>query len=324
MYKKIFKTIKKYDNIVIARHISVDPDAMSSQIALRDSIRLTFPEKKVYAIGNGTVRFNYMGKLDRGVDYSQLENVLLIVLDTPDKRRIDMDEHNLNYSYSIKIDHHPFIEKTCDLEFIQDTKSSAAEVVCDLLKNTKLKINKEIAETLYCGIVSDTNRFLFNNSNQDTFKTIAYLIEKYNIDITKCYNNLYKRPFEEVKLLGYMAQNMKISENGVGYIKVTSEILTKYNLDSASSGNLINEFNHIEGVLVWITATEDTKNSLIRISIRSRGPVINKIAEKYNGGGHKLASGARVPSYEEVDMLIKDLDKVCKKYIESGECDENY
>ena len=80
----------------------------------------------------------------------------------------------------------------------------------------------------------------------------------------------------------------------------------------------------IEGVLVWITATEDTKNSLIRISIRSRGPVINKIAERYNGGGHKLASGARVPSYEEVDMLIKDLDKVCKKYIESGECDENY
>ena len=324
MYKKIFKTIKKYDNIVIARHISVDPDAMSSQIALRDSIRLTFPEKKVYAIGNGTVRFNYMGKLDHGIDYSSLENVLLIVLDTPDKRRIDMDEHHLKYDYSIKIDHHPFVEKTTDLEFIQDTKSSAAEVVCDLLKNTKLIMNKEIAETLYCGIVSDTNRFLFNNSNQDTFKTIAYLIEKYNIDITKCYNNLYKRPFEEVKLLGYMAQNMKLTENGVGYIKVTNEILTKYNLDSASSGNLINEFNHIEGVLVWITATEDTKNSIIRISIRSRGPVINKVAEKYNGGGHKMASGARVPSYEEVDMLIKDLDKVCKKYIESGECDENY
>ena len=324
MYKKIFKTIKKYDNIVIARHISVDPDAMSSQIALRDSIRLTFPEKKVYAIGNGTVRFNYMGKLDHGIDYSSLENVLLIVLDTPDKRRIDMDEHNLKYDYSIKIDHHPFVEKTTDLEFIQDTKSSAAEVVCDLLKNTKLVMNKQIAETLYCGIVSDTNRFLFNNSNQDTFKTIAYLIEKYDIDITKCYNNLYKRPFEEVKLLGYMAQNMKLTENGVGYIKVTNDILTKYNLDSASSGNLINEFNHIEDVLVWITATEDTKNSIIRISIRSRGPVINKIAERYNGGGHKLASGARVPSYEEVDMLIKDLDKVCKKYIESGECDENY
>ena len=48
MYKKIFKEIKKYDTIVIARHVGVDPDAMASQIALRDSIKLTFPEKKSF------------------------------------------------------------------------------------------------------------------------------------------------------------------------------------------------------------------------------------------------------------------------------------
>lgn len=51
MYKQIYKYIKKYDNIVIARHIGVDPDAMASQVALRDSIKLTFPEKKVLAVG---------------------------------------------------------------------------------------------------------------------------------------------------------------------------------------------------------------------------------------------------------------------------------
>ena len=45
MFKQIYKEIKKYNNIVIARHVGVDPDAMASQIALRDSIRLTFPEK---------------------------------------------------------------------------------------------------------------------------------------------------------------------------------------------------------------------------------------------------------------------------------------
>ena len=48
MYKKIYNTIKKYNNIVIARHINVDPDAMASQIALRDSIRLTFSDKNVF------------------------------------------------------------------------------------------------------------------------------------------------------------------------------------------------------------------------------------------------------------------------------------
>ena len=43
MFKQIYKEIKKYNNIVIARHVGVDPDAMASQIALRDSIKLTFP-----------------------------------------------------------------------------------------------------------------------------------------------------------------------------------------------------------------------------------------------------------------------------------------
>ena len=47
MYKEIFKAIKAYNNIVIARHVGVDPDAMSSQIALKNSIKLTFPEKNV-------------------------------------------------------------------------------------------------------------------------------------------------------------------------------------------------------------------------------------------------------------------------------------
>ena len=51
MFKEIYKKIKKYDTIVIARHIGVDPDAMASQIGLRDSIRLTFPGKKVLAVG---------------------------------------------------------------------------------------------------------------------------------------------------------------------------------------------------------------------------------------------------------------------------------
>lgn len=86
MYKKIFKEIKKYDVIVIARHIGVDPDAMASQIALRDSIKLTFPEKKVLAIGTGSAKFSFLGKLDKA---EKVNNALLIITDTPDRKRID-------------------------------------------------------------------------------------------------------------------------------------------------------------------------------------------------------------------------------------------
>jgi len=323
MYKQVFKTIKKHDNIVIVRHVGVDPDAMASQIALKEAIKYTFPEKKVFALGSGTTKFNYIGKLDKYTDVEGLNNILLIVLDTPDEKRVDKGEFN-EYTYSIKIDHHPFIEKFCDIEIIDDKKSSASEMVFELIENTKLEMNKEIAETIYYGIIADTNRFLFNNSTNKTFKNVAIMLEKYNIDIVKCYQKLYRRQFNEIELFGYMASNMKITENGVGFVKVGTEVLNKYKLDSASSGNLINEFNNIDELLVWLSATEDIKNSCIRISIRSRGPEINKVAEKYNGGGHKLASGARLSSFEDVDLLIKDLDKACKKYIESSEMYENY
>ena len=62
--------------------------------------------------------------------------------------------------------------------------------------------------------------------------------------------------------------------------------------------------------------SEDVKNNQYKFNIRSRGPVINVAAEKYNGGGHAMASGARVKTIEEVNLLIKDIDDLCKAYIE--------
>lgn len=318
MYNEIFDLIKSYNNIVVARHVGVDPDAMASSVALRDSIKLTFPEKNVFVIGNGSVRFNFMGLLDKGIDFNQMDNILLIVTDTPDKRRVDMEELT-HYEKSIKIDHHPFIEKFCDVELIDPEKSSASEMVYDLINNTPLVVNKHICEVLFAGIVGDTNRFLFNNSKCETFNVVADMIKNYDIDITKVYYNLYKRPLSEVKFFGHMANSIETTENGVGYMILKNSDLVSYGVDSATSGNLINEFNNIGELLIWLSATEDVKNNFIRVSVRSRGPVINTVLERHGGGGHALASGAKLKTFEEVDNLIKDLDNLCKDYLESSD-----
>ena len=319
MYKKIFKEIKKYKTIVIARHIGVDPDAMASQIALRDSIKLTFPEKKVIAVGTGSAKFTFLGKLDK---LEKFNNALLIVTDTPDRRRVDGPNVD-DFDYAIKIDHHPFIEKFCDLELIEDTATSVCEVIMKLIKNTGLKCNKEIAEVLFMGLVSDSNRFLFSSCTAETFSLVSEYLDEYKFDISSLYQQLYSRPLNEVRLEGYISLNMTVTENKLGYIKITDEIINKFGVDSASAGNLVNNFNFINEVLVWATITEDLKNDQIRVSIRSRGPGINHIAEKYHGGGHKQASGVKLKTFDEAMELMNDLDKFLAEYNSKEETLEN-
>lgn len=312
IYKEIYKTIKSFDKIVIARHLGVDPDAMASSLALKQIILNTFPNKKVYAVGVPTSRFKYMGTLDK-INDEIAKDALLIVLDTPDKRRVDIENID-NFKSSIKIDHHPFVEKFCDIEYFNEDASSTCEIILDMIYNTKLILDKKSAELLFQGIVSDTNRFTTINTSYKTFDLVHRLIKDTNINFTSLYDNLYMRPMSEIRLQGYISQNLTVTENGLAYIKLTNDIIKELGVDSASAGNMINNFNYIDEVIVWAFISEDVKNNIIKVTMRSRGPIINTIASKHNGGGHERASGARVTTFEEVDILLDELDNVCKEY----------
>lgn len=314
MYTDLIDKIREYDTIVIARHIGVDPDALCSQLALRDSILLTYPEKKVYAVGTGSVKFISIGKLDRLENFT---DALLIVCDTPDKKRVDSVKID-DFKYSIKIDHHPFIEKYCDLEFIEDDKTSTCEIIMNVIKNTELKCNSSISELLYMGLVSDSNRFLFNSCTANTFSLVSYYLDNYPFNLSDAYQKLYIRPLSEVRLEGYISSNMIVTENKLGYIVIDDFLINSLGVDSASAGNMINNFNFIKEVLVWVTITEDKKNNQYRVSIRSRGPIINHVASKFNGGGHSYASGVRTKTLDEAMDVVKELDLELIKYNKEG------
>lgn len=311
--KNIFKVIKKYQNIVLARHIGPDPDAVASQIALRDSIKLTFPDKNVYAVGNSVNKFKYFGDLDK-IDDGKLDNPLLIVLDVPNKHRIDGINYD-NYDYVIRIDHHPNVEEIADLEYVDDKRSSTCELIVDLITRTKLKMNENIAANLFLGLVADSDRFLLSYTTPKTFKTATYLIEKYNLNINKLYSNLYERPINEVKFQSYIALNMVVTENNFGYIKLDKKVMDEFKVDSSAASNMINSFNFIKELYAWAFSSYDEKSDIYKINIRSRGPVINTVASKYNGGGHMFASGARIKLESDVDSLFKELDEATKEYI---------
>ena len=312
IFKQIYKQIKKYNKIVIARHIGADPDALGSTLGLKEVILNAFPNKEVYVVGTPAARHKYIGLLDKFTE-DMYENSLLIVLDTPNKCRVDGVDVD-RFEYKIKIDHHPFIEKYADIELIDDSSSSASQLIVELIQNTKLKINKAAAEKLYIGIVSDTDRFLHYYTTSKTFDMVSYIIKETNIDFTKLYENMYVRSLHDLRFQSYIINNLILTKDGFGYIKLDQDILDEYEVDVSTATNVVNNLSYIEDMYSWAIFAYDKNNDNVRGSIRSRGPIINNIAEKYNGGGHIYASGVRLKDFDTAALLIDDLNDVCKEY----------
>ena len=316
IFNQIYKLIKKYNKIVIARHIGADPDALGSTLGLKEAILNTFPNKEVFVVGVPASRHKYIGELDRFTE-DMYDSSLLIVLDTPNLKRIDGVEVD-RFEYKIKIDHHPFIEKFCNIELIDESASSASQLVIELIKNTKLKINKESAEKLFIGVVGDTNRFLYYYTTAKTFELVAYLFKETNLDFTSLYENMYLRSLHDLKFQSYVINNLTLTENGFGYLKIEQEVLDEFGVDAATATNMVNNLTYIKDMYSWALFAYDKSINSVRGSIRSRGPIINEIAANYNGGGHIYAAGVRGIDFNEVENLIKDLDEVCKKYKEDN------
>lgn len=312
-FDDIYNIIKKYDKIVIGRHVSPDPDAIASQIALRDSIKLTFPNKDVYAIGAGVSKFKYLGNLDRIDEFEDLSGSLLVVLDLPNYKRLDM-QGEINYDAVLKIDHHPAEDIIGDVDWTDETKSSACEMLTQFLLDSKMKMDKKIAEILYVGMVFDSDRFLLSNTSVGTFETVYKLMKTHPFDFVPLYDNLYERSLSELKFYSHLIASLKISENSFGSVEIASEDLKKFGVETTAPANMVNDFYFIKELICWCFVTYDERNNVYKINIRSRGPVINEVANKFNGGGHKFASGCRIKDKEDIPKLLAALDKACEEY----------
>lgn len=309
-YLRIYNLIKKYNNIYIVRHIGPDPDALASQFALKEIILNTFPKKNVYCLGASVAKFKYFGKLDKKEDIDY-DNSLVITVDVPDIKRVDGADVT-KFKAKVKIDHHPLVDKYGDVEIIDPTASSASELLVGLVNKTRLKANKSAIEKIFMGIVSDSNRFLFCGSK--TFKIISKLINNYKLNLPDLYAQIYARPLADTRLMGYIASNLIVNKDKLAYIEIPEDKLSEIGADASSASNMVNEFNNIKEVLVWLFITYDKKNNIYKLNIRSRGPIINEVVSKYNGGGHKYSCGARIETKKEVDKLLEELSELCKKY----------
>ncbi len=307
MKDRIFELIQQYETIILHRHERPDEDAYGSQCGLAEILRASFPKKKIFCVGKEAESLVYLASLDEIPDASW-ENALAIITDTANTERID-DKRYLLASQLIKIDHHPNRDPYGDLCWVDTTASSTSELIYEWYLHCQsqgLLLTKEAAALLYAGIVGDTGRFLYPSTTSKTLQYASELVN-YDFDRTTLHNQMYEEPINMVKLQGYVLEHFEIVENGVGKIFITKDVREQFQVSAADCSRLVSVLGAIKGIKVWALFSEDEQ---IRVNLRSKGPAINQIAEKYNGGGHPLASGANVPDWETAELLVQDLIKL--------------
>jgi len=306
--KQILETVKKWDKIIVHRHVRPDPDAVGSQTGLAELIKTSFPDKKVLTAGENPGDLDFMAVPDQ-LSEEDYKGALVIVTDTANTARIDGENYQLAEDF-IKIDHHPLDDSYGTVEWVNTQASSCSEMIADfwLTFQDELVLSDNGARLLYGGIVGDTGRFQYDNTTSYTMEVASKLME-FDFRHTDFLNQLNTIKPEVAALMGYALENVKVSEEGVGHLILDRDILAYLKLEDSDTSKVVGLPGSIEGVEAWGIFVEQ-KDGSYRCRLRSKGPVINGIAKEHDGGGHPLASGANAKDLDEIQEILEKFTKV--------------
>lgn len=313
--KLILEKIKEYNVITIHMHIRPDGDCYGAGFGLKNIIKESFPKKEVYVVGETAEYVKFVGTPDI-IEDDKFKGALSICVDTASQDRVSDQRFNLA-DYVIKIDHHIPVQDYGNFQYVDTTRPAASQIILEFYLNHKdeLKFNMDAAQALYTGILTDTGRFKYRSVSADTFRAVAFLIE-YGLDFTSIISKLDIRSENLMKLQGYVLLNFKKTPNGVAYIEMRPELIEEFNVSLEEATSLVNELSTLEDCPVWMLFAE-YENNIVRARLRSRAPAIDKLANKYDGGGHKLACGANLGNWDNVENLLRDADELVKNYKEN-------
>lgn len=319
--KAILNKIKAYDRIMIFRHIRNDGDCVGSTKGFKAILQASFPEKQILLIDDDHSEYlAFLGPEDADVADELYADALAIVIDTATAKRISNQKFALCKEI-IKIDHHIPVENYGVLNWVEEERSSACEMIVDFYATfqNELVLTKDAAYYLYTGMVTDSGRFRYQGVNGETMRCAGILLDQ-GIDTEVLFANLYLEEFSFLKFKAYVYEHMNITENGVAYIHVTAEMKERFGLSDEDASNSVSMLDKIRGCLCWLAFIDSSREpGTIRVRLRSRFMTVNEIAEQHHGGGHACASGATVYSLEEMQQLIAEADAASKLYKQTHE-----
>ena len=312
--RKILNKIKSYDTIIITRHVRPDGDAIGSSRGLAAMLRLSFPDKKIYVQTEDSSDYlAFLGPDDATLPESAYEGALMIVTDTATMDRVS-NKHCELAKEIIKIDHHIDIHPYGNLCWIEDWRSSTCEMIAYFYQTfqKELKLDKEAATYIFTGLVTDSGRFRYEATTGDTLRIGGMLLD-FGVDTEMLYARLYLEDYSQLKFQAYVLEHMQITEHGVVFLHVDSEMQRKFALTTEQASEAISYLKYIKECIAWL-AFIDMPDGSIRVRLRSRFMPINTLAEKYNGGGHQFTCGGMIYDANDIPKMLDDADAMVAEY----------
>jgi len=315
-------------NIVITVHRGPDGDAMGSALGLYNILILQGYNVNIITPNDYASFLHWLPGNENVIVFTEEEKKateitenadLIFLLDFGEIARLDTYANIVQTTIAKKvmIDHHQEPDKNIsDILFSDVTSPATAQIIFEIIDALDWKhlINKDIAECLYTGIMTDTGSFKFSSTTEKTHNIIANLIEK-GANNTKIHDLVYDNFSENrVKLLGYCLNKklMIFKENKSAIISLTAEELGRFNFKKGDTEGIVNYALSIEDIVFAVFIAE--KEGKVKLSLRSKGDFkVNEIAKKYfNGGGHKNAAGGI--SDISVNETIETLKEIFNQY----------
>lgn len=304
--KYIYKNIIESKSVSIFIHENPDCDALGSAFGLKTFLLEKKIKCEIISLDLLSKKFKYplLIELDRKkVSDAYIKKSTGIILDTANSARI-LGQRHILCNKLFRIDHHPHIENIGQREWIDINFSSTSEMVGWFLLENNKKISPKICNFLYSGILTDSGKFMYPSTSKKTFQLIERFFD-FKFDKQKIQEKIFLRSFSDMKDENFLRNKIKITKDGIGYIIVKKTHLHK--IKSKSPNNYVYLMSNIHEIKVWFILYFDKKNKVWKGSLRSRELNISEIASKFNGGGHKNASGFKLKNIKELKLLISEI-----------------
>ena len=309
-FEQIGQALREGGRFAVLSHVRPDGDALGSQLALGLSLK---------RLGKDVRIWNEEGMLEK---YSFLPSANLLTKPPADPEDVDVAialdtaiQNRLGTALPavrsakvwINIDHHPSNPGYGDLVYINPKAPATGQILFELIRSEKLPIDAAIAENLYVAISTDTGSFQYPNTTARTFEMAAELVRA-GVDVGRVSQLTYENyPRRRAELLRDLLGTMRFEANNrVASFSLSLATAKKLGVLPEDNEGLIDHLRAIHGVIVAVFF-EELADGKVRVSMRSKSEKVNvcAICEKFGGGGHVLAAGARLPgTLAEVEKKI--------------------